>query len=930
MKIIRSGTAEESLQEQLKLIFFQASNKSLFVYDGTARTWPFMLKIIQLIDSAGFMRVPLDPGEDVTLLAAREELFQQTFRSMSWICARPKPRPFEFQGPLLDIDIRTITRFVKWLLQSGQDPNIPLRCASSCSTSALQVALECRLENLAGILLQYNADVHGRLPDLFPQCMRHCWMHLPPLVLAIASSSKSNNDTLLSKFENHEALLVEFLSSMLPQRPKEWEDTYGPDKDHLLYMMMTRPYHEHEALSVLRYIKRKLGSARLQTSEHNQGLLYSAARSGSVDILLDFVLENSVDINITNRSGATVLHNVVLGPHSVYKTCRYLLEHGAVLDSSTADMSAFHLACSKVDDVEVLQLFHAHGSSIYSEIPVTHTATKSLSAGRYLQPEQRLAILEATSTPFKAALNNPKLDPYELNQFCLQVARSDPKTIECMIDASLQSGNAELLLLALRADEWQAVRSNRWTELLRTTRWTELLRTTIQCCDEFLGNHSIRTCCMRLSRDARINIAHELLNAGVDIGPGDAVRAARLGDWDLVRRIWTVGPTAIALSTIPHKTGTISFLEATILWCPFHALEITQISPYTPKALCAAAQGVCTDKLELDVVEALLKNRSFCDDSTQDTPMEMAAIGIALYNDKTRLLEILRKHLPAQSLACLPTIYDPYVGRHTITLKISQPLWWHAARNFHATIQQYGWDTTCLSLLVKSRDYEKVELLMKHKMLRQKYVIFNQFVDLWLFPPLYYSMGDPKLIQACIHLGECVNGDDPWSKQLGFVPLMAAVRKGSLSCVDLLLEFGADVNQAGRNIHIGNGVLETPLMKACSYGYLAIAKRLIEHGADMSFVNDDGWTPLVYAAWLGRIDTIQLLLSEGEDTVGKDLASLRTAILKASSAGHMAAVKLIRAHVEEMEREYMGIQKDDDDDEDNSEENVDDAYAKGG
>jgi ankyrin repeat protein len=927
MKIIRSGTAEESLQEQLKLLFFQASNKSLFRdYEITNTRWPSMLKIIQLIDSAGLMRQPLNPGEDFTLLAAREELFHQTFKSMTWICERPKPNLHDFQGPLLDNDIKTITRFVKWLLLSGQDPDVPVGCCCEDLTSALQSALDCRLENLAGILLQHNADVHGRSPDSFYLRDHYrCWMHLPPLVLAIVSSSKSNNETLLSKFENHEELLEEFLSST-SQRPREFEDTYGPDKEQPLYGMMDRPNHEEETLFVFQYIKQKLGSAWFQKSEHNQGLLFHAARSGSLD-LLDFVLENIRDINITNRSGSTALHNAVLARHSVHRTCSYLFKHKAILDCSTADMSAFHLACSQVDDVEVLRLLYSHGANIYKEIPFTPVATKWMLRGNFLPQSQALMELEWNSTPLKSVMNNQKLDRSELGRFLLNVAQNDNQVMEWMIDASLASANAEILLLALRADNWQTLRSNRWTGLLRTT---------MQCCDRFLGGRlHLGRCCKRLDRDARISMAHELLDYGVDIGPGDAVRAARLGDWDLVQQIWRLDLMGIASWSIPYQDGTISFLEATILWCPYHALETTHAFPYSPEALCAAAHGVCMDTVKLDVVEALLINRSFCDLSTIDTSIEMAAIGIALYNDRTQLLEILQKDLPAQSLARLAGITPYELEKNT-----SNPLWWHAPqrgslssfafnlgiRKFLAAIQQYGWDTVCLSLLVQSSNCEKIELLMNNKMLRRVCIAAWESGEDEFPSPLTHSIReeDPKLVQACIHLGGCVNGDDPWSKKSTYTPLMDAIFCGSLTIVDLLLQFGADVNRAGRNYRgTGNPVapfLQTPLLKACSLGYLAIAKRLIEHGADIGAMDDLGCTALEAAAARGMGDMIQLLLSEGEDVLGKNPDILDSAISKATRRGHIAAARLIKAQAEKVDLEYMDVHDGEDNDEESRED----------
>jgi ankyrin repeat/SAM/basic leucine zipper domain-containing protein 1 len=82
-----------------------------------------------------------------------------------------------------------------------------------------------------------------------------------------------------------------------------------------------------------------------------------------------------------------------------------------------------------------------------------------------------------------------------------------------------------------------------------------------------------------------------------------------------------------------------------------------------------------------------------------------------------------------------------------------------------------------------------------------------------------------------------------------------------LKCVQLLLDFGADVNMKQRN-----GV--TPLMIACKEGSEKIVEELIKRNADINAQDFMGWTPLMWSVHHikhGKMETILLLLNAGAD-----------------------------------------------------------------
>jgi ankyrin repeat protein len=81
-------------------------------------------------------------------------------------------------------------------------------------------------------------------------------------------------------------------------------------------------------------------------------------------------------------------------------------------------------------------------------------------------------------------------------------------------------------------------------------------------------------------------------------------------------------------------------------------------------------------------------------------------------------------------------------------------------------------------------------------------------------------------------------------------------------CVELLVQHGADVNQAGN-------AFRTPLYYATEHDNSKAAMYLLEHGADPNRAGDElaamRFTPLHFAAGHGDLPLIRLLASKGAD-----------------------------------------------------------------
>ncbi len=103
-------------------------------------------------------------------------------------------------------------------------------------------------------------------------------------------------------------------------------------------------------------------------------------------------------------------------------------------------------------------------------------------------------------------------------------------------------------------------------------------------------------------------------------------------------------------------------------------------------------------------------------------------------------------------------------------------------------------------------------------------------------------------------------GADPNSAQwTGETVLMACARTGNAAAVQSLLTHGADAN--AKEIRWE----QTALMWALAANHPAAARTLMEHGANIQARSKAGFTPLMFAAQQGDMDSVQALLTGGAD-----------------------------------------------------------------
>jgi ankyrin repeat protein len=124
----------------------------------------------------------------------------------------------------------------------------------------------------------------------------------------------------------------------------------------------------------------------------------------------------------------------------------------------------------------------------------------------------------------------------------------------------------------------------------------------------------------------------------------------------------------------------------------------------------------------------------------------------------------------------------------------------------------------------------------------------------------------------------------------GFHPLGLAAFFGHVEVVEFLLGQGAGVNSPSNNAQ-----RVMPLHSAAAGAHLAIARRLLDHGAEVNAVQAGGFVPLHSAAQNGQVEMVSLLLAHGAE-VNARTHDGRTALNFALEGGHTAVVEVLRQH----------------------------------
>ena len=130
----------------------------------------------------------------------------------------------------------------------------------------------------------------------------------------------------------------------------------------------------------------------------------------------------------------------------------------------------------------------------------------------------------------------------------------------------------------------------------------------------------------------------------------------------------------------------------------------------------------------------------------------------------------------------------------------------------------------------------------------------------------------PLIIASLAGKGEIVNyllqrGADINARSAsGLTALHAAAYAGHTEIVSLLIAKGASVND------VSNRFETTPLHLASEENQVETVRALLQHGADMTVVEINGYSAMTQAGWREYWDVVELLLANGAVCQGVDIA----------------------------------------------------------
>ena len=141
---------------------------------------------------------------------------------------------------------------------------------------------------------------------------------------------------------------------------------------------------------------------------------------------------------------------------------------------------------------------------------------------------------------------------------------------------------------------------------------------------------------------------------------------------------------------------------------------------------------------------------------------------------------------------------------------------------------------------------------------------------------------DDKLLEEQLSQPRNPNFEDADGK----TPLYVATCHGSLECVRLLIEAGAQMNQGKTNE-------EPPLFLAALRGHLEVVRFLVESGANKDQGTTDGATPLHVAAWKGHVEVVRFLVESGANKDQSQRYDGATPLFIAAQEGHIEVVRFL-------------------------------------
>lgn len=141
-------------------------------------------------------------------------------------------------------------------------------------------------------------------------------------------------------------------------------------------------------------------------------------------------------------------------------------------------------------------------------------------------------------------------------------------------------------------------------------------------------------------------------------------------------------------------------------------------------------------------------------------------------------------------------------------------------------------------------------------------------------------IGNTVYVEQLLNAGACVNKRG----QYGCTPLMAACSGGFLSCINILLRAGAYVNVMCNR--------QSPLISTSLHGYKKCLQALISAGANVNHRDKYGKTSLFYACQKGQDECLRCLIAAGGNVNLKDIHG-NTPLFDAAEKGNNGCLKIL-------------------------------------
>jgi ankyrin repeat protein len=103
--------------------------------------------------------------------------------------------------------------------------------------------------------------------------------------------------------------------------------------------------------------------------------------------------------------------------------------------------------------------------------------------------------------------------------------------------------------------------------------------------------------------------------------------------------------------------------------------------------------------------------------------------------------------------------------------------------------------------------------------------------------------------------------------------------------------------QAWARMDPSDSVVPLDLHTACALGDYDCVRGHLAAGSDLTRLNAEGWSPLLYAAFLGHTSLVTLLLETSRCVVNARGRDGRSVLVSACVAGHDTVVKQLRLQI---------------------------------